>query len=168
MSQDYRKTNGNCASEQVNLMRNVSSCQDNCTTPQLAPLASFKHTLTQGLGSVRLTASSLSLTFSPAFFSYRLDHAEFQLTGVTSDPTLFVQLLFTTFPFLVCRSPFLLLISARITKWHLQFTSSGKSKYPPVLTAINTVGCCSALQWLQLLFKGTVGLPGLQHLSSSL
>lgn len=89
-------------------------------------------------------------------------------TGVTSDQRLFVQLLFTTFPFLACRSPFLILIFAWITKWHLQFTSSGKSKYPPVLTAINTVGCCSALEWLQLLFKGTEGLLGLQHPSSSL
>lgn len=163
-------TNSNRASEQANLMRHVSSCQDNCTTPRLAPLPSFKHTLTRGLGSVRLSASSLTHFFTAFFVSSRprwistyCKHA-----GVTYDCTLFGQWLFTTFPFLACRSPFLILIFAWISKWHLQLTSSGKSKYLPVLTAINALGCCSALEWLQLLFKGTVGLLGLQHLSSPL
>jgi len=43
---------------------------------------------------------------------------------------LFVQLLFTAFPFLACRGPFLILTFASIIKWHQPFTSSGKSKYP--------------------------------------
>lgn len=171
MSHNYCKTNGNCALEQVNLVRSVSGCQDNSKAPQLAPLPSFKHTLTRGLGPVTLSASSLSLTLSPPFFVSSRPHwitAYCKHTGGTSDLTLFVSLLFTAFPFLACRNPFPILIFAWITKWHLQFTSSGNSKYPQVLTAINTVGCCLALQWLKLLFKGTTGLLSLQHLSSSL
>lgn len=101
VSHNYCKTNDNCASEQVNLVRNVSGCQHNSKAQQLAPLPSFKHTLSGGLGSVTLSASSLSLTLSPPFL-YPPDHTELQLTVNT-----LAGLLTLHFLWVCCSLPFL-------------------------------------------------------------
>lgn len=141
----HNSTAGTSAASQTYTYQGISFCQISC-------IISLPHFFTSFFVSSR-----------PHWISTYCKH-----TGVTSGHTLFVQLPFTTFPFLACTSSFLILISAWFTKWHLQFASSGKSKYPASANTNKHCGLLWALQWLQLLFKDTVGLLSLQRLSSSL